>query len=345
VLPFIIFINEVKKGVGVEVGTDDFGRDLRDDGIAVGAQLSHSGGNPMSQQTNAGFNAPGFSVGAPQPHTVRPSSPFVSTLPQNAPSLWSREVGVGHIAAVNFAAMSRFSPPIPLPGYFSYSTAFRACQLSQVSPPPLMRGVGHKPQSISAMGRIDGTSRDNGRPAGVADAFQVRMHSVEPILANRCRNLLSHDDRGPAGTDEAEEDGPEVAVVLFARAFAGDGEGLAGARSGPERPIVSPTGEPGGKRPSTDPGEEVALGVFSEIVWSDIGNASFVNVAGRDVAGRDQVAQPLGRIRVELVVIGGHALTPARFIFSRSRISAAFSGLAARHLATCAAPFFLAHRI
>jgi hypothetical protein len=46
---------------------DHFGRDLRDDGIAVGAQLSHSGGNPMSQQTNAGFNAPGFSVGSDEP--------------------------------------------------------------------------------------------------------------------------------------------------------------------------------------------------------------------------------------------------------------------------------------
>jgi hypothetical protein len=63
--------------------------------------------------------------------------------------------------------------------------------------PSLAAGVGHKPQSISPMGRIDGTSRDNGRPAGVADAFQVRMHSVEPMLSNRCRNLFSHDDIGP----------------------------------------------------------------------------------------------------------------------------------------------------
>ena len=69
------------------------------------------------------------------------------------------------------------------------------------------------------MGRIDGTSRDNSRPAGVADAFQVSEHSVEPILSNRCRNLLSHDDIGPAGTNECEEDGPEVALVLLACAI------------------------------------------------------------------------------------------------------------------------------
>ena len=71
------------------------------------------------------------------------------------------------------------------------------------------------------MGRIDGTSRNNRRPAGVTDSLQVRRHSVEPRLANRCRNLLSHDDRGAAGTDEVEEDGPEVTLVRLPRAFSG----------------------------------------------------------------------------------------------------------------------------
>jgi hypothetical protein len=78
------------------------------------------------------------------------------------------------------------------------------------------------------MGRIDGTSRDNGRPAGVADSFQVNTHSVEPILANRCRNLLSHNDSGRSGADKTEIFWPEVALVLLAFAFAGDAEGLTG---------------------------------------------------------------------------------------------------------------------
>lgn len=69
-------------------------------------------------------------------------------------------------------------------------------------------GVGHKPESISTVGRVDGTSRDNGRPPGVADSFQVSEHSVEPILANRCRNLFSHEYSGPAGTDEPKKVGP-----------------------------------------------------------------------------------------------------------------------------------------
>ncbi len=83
------------------------------------------------------------------------------------------------------------------------------------------------------MGRIDGTSRDNGRPAGVTEAFQVSKHSVEPILSNRCRNLLSHENSGPSGTDEFCEDRPKVALVFLARAFTGDGEGLARGAAGP----------------------------------------------------------------------------------------------------------------
>jgi len=72
------------------------------------------------------------------------------------------------------------------------------------------------------MGRIDATSRDNGRPAGVADAFQVSEHSVEPILANRSRNLFSHEDSRPSGTGEAKKVGPQVPVVSLGFSFTCD---------------------------------------------------------------------------------------------------------------------------
>jgi hypothetical protein len=133
-------------------------------------------------------------------------------------------------------------------------------------------GVGHKPQAISSMGRIDGTSRDNGRPAGVADAFQVSTHSVEPIFSNRCRNLFSHEDRGPTGADKLKEDGPEVALVFLRFAFPGDGEGLAGGAACPQRPVVRPSGEACGVAPSADPGEEVALIEASKVVRLNIDN-------------------------------------------------------------------------
>jgi len=78
------------------------------------------------------------------------------------------------------------------------------------------------------MRRIDGTSRNNGRPPGVVDALQVREHSVEPILSNRCANLLSHPGGRTACFDEAELLRPEVSLVFLSFAFPRDGEGLAG---------------------------------------------------------------------------------------------------------------------
>jgi hypothetical protein len=122
------------------------------------------------------------------------------------------------------------------------------------------------------MGCIDGTSRNNRRPCGVTDSFQVSRHSVEPRLPNRRRNLLSHDDRGTAGSDEVKEDRPEVALVRLARAFSGNGKRLAGAGSGPDRPVVWPSGETEGEAPPSDPGEEVALGEGSKVIRCHIDN-------------------------------------------------------------------------
>lgn len=133
-------------------------------------------------------------------------------------------------------------------------------------------GVGHKPDTISSMGRIDGTSRNNDRPAGVADAFQVSRHSVEPILANRCRNLFSHDDRGPTGSNEAEEDGPEVALVRLALLLTGGAERLAGGASGPQGPVIWPPGEASSVSPAAKSSEEVALGEAPEVIGGNIDN-------------------------------------------------------------------------
>jgi hypothetical protein len=94
------------------------------------------------------------------------------------------------------------------------------------------------------MGRVDGTSRDNSRPAGVAFSLQVNKHSVEPIFSNRCRNLFSHKDRGPTGFDKVEERGPEVALVILRFLFSSGAEWLAWRASGPSGSIISPAGKP-----------------------------------------------------------------------------------------------------
>ena len=132
--------------------------------------------------------------------------------------------------------------------------------------------VGDDPETVTTMWCIDGTSRDNGRPAGVADAFQVSKHSVEPILANRCRNLFSHPDSGPSGTDEAKLVGPQVPFVVGAGSLASDRERLAGAASGPQFAVVGPTGESGSERPSSNSAEPVALHEVFNVFWLNISN-------------------------------------------------------------------------
>ena len=47
-------------------------RGFRVDGIAVGAQASHSGGSPMSQRECAGFNWPPLSIPAEEPVSISP---------------------------------------------------------------------------------------------------------------------------------------------------------------------------------------------------------------------------------------------------------------------------------
>lgn len=89
-------------------------RNLRDDGISVGAQASHSGGYPMSQRECAGFNRPPFSVSAGYPfciapeasQTWRPRNEFVATFCASDPSFQSLDIGVAHIAS--FAAPGSF---------------------------------------------------------------------------------------------------------------------------------------------------------------------------------------------------------------------------------------------
>ncbi|WP_256665325.1 hypothetical protein [Pseudomonas sp. SLFW] len=50
----------------------------------------------------------------------------------------------------------------------------------------------------------------------------------------------------------------------------------------------------------------MALRESGKIAWADILNTPFIYDAMRDVAGVYQVAQPLGGVWVNFVVIGGH---------------------------------------
>ena len=99
---------------------DEFGEDLRDDRVAVGAQLAHSTGNPMSQRECSGFSWPPRVVDAGEPFGVSPGTAksatvrrLLSVLPASLFPFCAGvpAIGVGHPArrATSFSGRA-FSP-------------------------------------------------------------------------------------------------------------------------------------------------------------------------------------------------------------------------------------------
>src|SRR5574340_826771 len=139
-------------------------------------------------------------------------------------------------------------------------------------------------------------------------------------MSNRCRHLLSKADWRAALLDEPVELRPEVARVFVAEPFARLAVGLAGTGARPDCAVVWPSGKSQGETPARDACEEVALSKPSNVVWRNIRDTPRVHFARRDVPGGNQVAQPLGGIGVDLVVVGrGHRLgTPSKASCCRS---------------------------
>jgi hypothetical protein len=101
----------------------------------------------------------------------------------------------------------------------------------------------------------------------------------------------------------AWEDGPEVALVVEAAPLAGGAEGLTRAAPGPDLPVVGPPGEAEGEAPPADSCEKMALVEAEEINGVDLRNGSFVDMSIADVPRADKVAQPLGCVWVEFVIV------------------------------------------
>jgi hypothetical protein len=100
-----------------------------------------------------------------------------------------------------------------------------------------------KPETLADVRGADARSAQICRPNGVARCFHVSTYSVEPAEAVLARNLLSKDNWRAALCDEPVKLGPEVAFVFDALALTGGAEGLAGTASGPDGPVVRPSGE------------------------------------------------------------------------------------------------------
>ncbi|GEM_PF-2785919 len=144
------------------------------------------------------------------------------------------------------------------------------------------------------------------RPDGVADALHVGSCEVEPSLFDGIGNLLAKDHARSALLDKPVPGGPKVPLVSKSKAFACLGERLARTGTGPNRSVVWPAGAAEGQGPDGNSCKPMTLGKLPDISGVNILDAPFVHHPGRDVPGSDEVAQPLGRIRVDLVVVGGH---------------------------------------
>ena len=94
-----------------------------------------------------------------------------------------------------------------------------------------------------------------------------------------------------------------MAFVGGAESFPRDAEGLARARSGPNRSICWPLCELEGKRPSADSGEEMALGVGFEFIGGNFCDATGIDVAWRNESLFDEFPQPCSRLWIKLVVV------------------------------------------
>jgi hypothetical protein len=153
------------------------------------------------------------------------------------------------------------------------------------------------------VGRARARSAQIGGPDTISQCFQVSAYSSEPFTAILARNLLSKDDWRAALRDEAGELWPQVALVGCAFALSRSAEGLAGARAGPDWPLIRPPGQLQGLRPAANTRKEMTLCISLQVVRLNVYDAAAVNVARRDAAERDQVFQPVSSIRIELVVV------------------------------------------
>jgi hypothetical protein len=160
--------------------------------------------------------------------------------------------------------------------------------------------------------RVDTASREIDCPPGVTFPRQISADSVEPTVASLSRNLLSHDDSGPHGTDEAMKVRPQMPWIICSSAFACRAERLAGTGAGPERGAIRPSSKSSCDRPKSAACEKVGLGVSCNVIRRHFLDGAGINVAGRNHALIDHVAENGSGCRVDLVVIGRHAtLHPA----------------------------------
>jgi hypothetical protein len=125
------------------------------------------------------------------------------------------------------------------------------------------------------------------RPAGVIRVIQVRLNKVEPSESVNGRNLFAKANDRSSCFDEWKPDWPKMPFVVERLALAGRTEGLTGTGTGPDLSVIWPSRKSQGIAPDSDPGEEVTLGISSEVVSPNIGNWSLIHVSRSDQIAND----------------------------------------------------------
>jgi hypothetical protein len=195
-----------------------------------------------------------------------------------------------------------------MPGFRRISAAaFSALPVSCA----LLFGVGHEEHPLSDVRCPDAVCAQYCRPEGVTFRFQVCRNSIEPAVSNRCLNLLAKDDSRAALADEPKPVRPKVPCVVRTFAFSGCAVRLAGAGAGPNRPICGPSGKLEGVVPPTDPGEEMATVVPSEVGGLNLLDVPLVHVSGRDSSVSDELTEPSGCEGIVLVVVTPRTHSPS----------------------------------
>jgi len=159
---------------------------------------------------------------------------------------------------------------------------------------------------LSDVGRGRARSAQIGGPDGISHRFQISAYSGEPFTSKAACNLFSKDNWRSADVNESGEVGPEVSGIGGSAVPAGVREWLARTTSCPNRDIWGPSSQTEGAIPPADAGKEVGLGIFKTVVGGEFFNGSSVNGASCDMAGSNEVLEPLSGVRVVFVVKGRH---------------------------------------
>ena len=330
--------------VAVEEGGYEGCGGLGDDGVAIGAQSSHAGGNPISQRENAGFNAPRFAVEAGEPDGTRPRVCSESGLPLgcSARAWWkssvpsslfqSRLAGVAQPAARPEISNSSFrSPPREVcPPFIAFGVGHPVFRMTSFAKLPLVErsvpfgsprrsvfsvvwsgmlpstafGVGHPEESLADVRGADARSREIGGPDGISQVLQVSANSGEPFTSILARNLLSKDRCRAALGDEVVKSGPQVSLIGMATSLSRARKRLTRTGAGPDFPVLGPSGKGESEGPAADPGKEVALPKRSKVVGVEVEDAAGINGSGRKMPGSGKVPEPLCGVGIVVVVEG-----------------------------------------